>query len=70
MDESFREDKCTARKSKKALSVLRKFAYNVIRLIQLLDLSENIPVTHVMDDIETDLGIASKYLFKPIPSMY
>ena len=70
LDESFREDKCTARKSKKVLSVLRKFAYNVIRLIQISDLSENIPVTHVMDDIETDLGIASKYLFKPLPSLY
>ena len=70
LDESFREDKCTARKSKKTLSVLRKFAYNVIRLIQLLDLSEDIPFTHVMDDIEADLGVASKYLFKPIPSMY
>ena len=70
LDESFHEDKCTARKSKKALSVLRKFAYNVIRLVQLSDPSENIPITHVMDDIEADLGIASKYLFNPIPSMY
>ena len=70
LDESFHEDKCTARKSKKTLSVLRKFAYNIIRMIQMYDLTEGTPFSHVMDDIEADLGMATKYLFKPIASMY
>ncbi len=37
LDETFGEDKCTIRKEKNTASALRKTAYNIVRLIQLLN---------------------------------
>ena len=70
LDETFHEDKSTARKSRELLSVLRKTAYNIIRLIQMNEPGENVPFSHVMDDIADDFGLAARYIFLPIPSMY
>ena len=70
LDEAFCEDKCTARKSRVLLSILRKIAYNIIRMIQMNGEAENLPFAHVMDDITDNLGLAEKYIFSPIPSMY
>lgn len=71
LDEDFLEDKCPARKSMTTLSVLRKYAYNIIRLIQLhVKGYEGTSVIQVMDDISVDIDIAKAYLFDPIPSHY
>ncbi len=70
LDEDFQEDKCTARKSKNTLSVLRKIAYNIIRLMQIEHPEERKQVIDVMDEITDDFTIVEKWIFNPIPSFY
>lgn len=70
LDEDFLEDKCTARKSKNILSVLRKTAYNIIRLMQMDQPKDREMVIDVIDEIADDFSIAIKWIFDPIPSFY
>ena len=70
LDEDFLEDKCTARKSKNTLSVLRKTAYNIIRLMQMEQPKDREHVIDVMDEIADDFSVAIRWLFNPIPSFY
>lgn len=70
LDEDFHEDKCPSKKGKVALSVFRKFAYNVVRLVQMGDSNGITPVIQIMDDISNNPEIVAKYLFEPIPSCY
>ena len=53
LDESFQEDKYRAQKGKICLSILRKFAYNIVRLIQMKGNMENRAVCHVMDMVSS-----------------
>lgn len=70
LDEDFGEDKCVARQSKDALSVLRKISYNVARLMQLEDPVNRIQMIDIMDEVDSDLTCVAKFIFEPIPSMY
>lgn len=70
LDEDFLEDKCSARKSKNTLSVLRKAAYNIIRLMQLEQPKDREHVIDVMDEIADDLSVVIRWIFHPIPSFY
>lgn len=70
LDEDFLEDKSTARKSKNALSILRKTAYNVIRLMQMENPEGREHVIDVIDEISDDIMLAARWIFKPIPSFY
>ena len=70
LDEDFQEDKSTARKSKNVLSVLRKTAYNIIRLMQMDASKDRELVIDVIDEITDDFSIALKWVFDPIPSFY
>lgn len=70
LDNDFFEDRCTAKKGKNVLSVLRKFAYNVIRLIQIKEPEGRNQVIDVLDEIADNIERAEKYLFFPIPSFY
>ena len=70
LDEDFLEDKCTARKSKNVLSVLRKTAYNIIRLMQIDAREDREFVIDVIDEITEDFSAALKWIFDPIPSFY
>lgn len=70
LDEDFREDRCTAVKSKNVLSVLRKTAYNIIRLMQMENPKDREQVIDVMDEITDDISVALKWIFDPIPSFY
>ena len=70
LDEDFLEDKSTARKSKNVLSVLRKTAYNIIRLMQMDASKDRELVIDVIDEITDDFSIALKWVFDPIPSFY
>ena len=71
LDEDFLEDKCPAKKSRVTLSILRKFAYNIIRLILMNHpADENILIIEMMDDIGSDIELAEEYLFESIPSFY
>lgn len=70
LDEDFLEDKCTARKSKNTLSVLRKTAYNIIRLMQMDHPEGRGQVIDVIDEITDDFSVAIRWIFDPIPSFY
>lgn len=70
LDEDFLEDKCPSKKGKVALSVLRKFAYNIARMIQMGGPDEDTPIIQIMDDVSGNLNTAARYLFEPIPSYY
>lgn len=70
LDEDFLEDKSTARKSKNVLAVLRKTAYNIIRLMQIDDPKDRELVIDVIDEITDDPSVALKWIFDPIPSFY
>lgn len=70
LDEDFLEDKCTAKKSKNTLSVLRKTAYNIIRLMQIDDPKDREQVIDVIDEITDDFSVAERWIFDPIPSFY
>ncbi len=70
LDETFGEDKCTIRKGKNTASALRKTAYNIVRLIQLLNPKSSPYVPDIIDDITTDLHIGAKMIMELIPSFY
>lgn len=70
LDEDFLEDKCTAKKSKNTLSVLRKTAYNIIRFMQMEQPKDREQVIDVIDEITEDFSIAIRWIFDPIPSFY
>lgn len=70
LDEDFLEDKCTARKFKNVLSVLRKMAYNIIRLMQIDAPKDRELVIDVIDEIADDFSVALKWILDPIPSFY
>lgn len=70
LDMDFMEDRSTAKKAKNTLSVLRKFAYNVVRLMQIKVPEGRALVIDVLDEIADDFSVAEKYLFEPIPSFY
>ena len=68
LDETFGEDKCTVRKGKNVLSMLRKCAYNIARLLQM-ERAEGRPyIPDVLDDIADDFELAAKYIFKAVPA--
>ena len=59
-DEDFQEDRCTARKSKNILSVLRKTAYNIIQIMRIDHPKERERVINVIDEITDDFTVAIK----------
>ncbi len=65
-----KEPRCTAVKSKNVLSVLRKTAYNIIRLMQMENPKDREQVIDVMDEITDDISVALKWVFDSIPSFY
>lgn len=70
MDEDFREDRCTASKSKDTLSVLWKVAYNIIRLMQMDSPKDREQVIDVINEITDDISIIMKWIFDLVPSFY
>ena len=66
LDETFDEDKSTIRLGKNTMSILRKCAYNIARLLQM-EVSEG---REYIPDVIDDLGIGLRMIFRPIPSYY
>ena len=66
LDETFGEDKCTVRKEKNALSMLRKCAYNIARLLQNENPEERPYIPDVLDDIADQFELAAGYIFKAV----
>ncbi|MBR1627783.1 MAG: ISAs1 family transposase [Lachnospiraceae bacterium] len=70
LDETFGEDKCTIKKGKNAASALRKMAYNIVRLVQLLNPDRSSLVPDIIDDITDDFQLGARMLFEAVPSFY
>ena len=69
LDDTFREDRSPARRSKNNLALIRKFAYNILRLAQIREKLKQ-PMTEMMDLFCDDRNIQKKYLFQEIESLY
>lgn len=69
LDDTFREDRSPAKKSKNNLALIRKFAYNLLRIAILSGDCPEI-MTEAMDDFSDDPGLRRKYVFKGIKSFY
>lgn len=67
--DTFREDRSPAKKSKNNLSVVRKFAYNILQRAVLSDDCAEI-MTEAMDDFSDDPLLRKKYVFSGIASFY
>ena len=63
LDDLFREDRSSARKSKNHLAVIRKIAYNLLRIAILREKIESGP-TEMRDQFNDDLTLIEKYVFK------
>lgn len=69
LDDTFREDRSPAKKSKNNLALIRKFAYNLLRIAMLAgDCSEI--MTEAMDDFGDDPFLRKKYAFNGLESFY
>lgn len=69
LDDTFREDRSPAKKSKNNLALIRKFAYNLLRIAMLAGDSSEI-MTEAMDDFSDDPNLRKKYVFNGIASFY
>ncbi len=70
LDETFGEDKSTIKTGRNTMSMFRKCAYNIARLLQMKD-PKNMPnIPDVLDTICDDVEIGLKFIFEPIASLY
>ena len=69
LDDTFREDRSPAKKSKNNLALIRKFAYNLLRIAMLSGECSEI-MTEAMDDFSDDSDLRKKYIFSGIESFY
>ena len=69
LDESFREDRSPAKKTRNNLALIRKYAYNILRIAMLSEDCEGI-MTEAMEDFCDDLSLIGKYVFNGIASFY
>lgn len=69
LDDTFREDRSPAKKSKNNLALIRKFAYNILRLVQIQN-KLSLPMTEMMDLLCDDEVLLGKYIFHEIESFY
>ena len=65
LDDLFREDRSSARKCKNNLAVIRKIAYNLLRIAILREKTESGP-TEMRDQFNDDLTLIEKYAFRGI----
>lgn len=69
LDDTFREDRPPAKRSKHNLALIRKFAYNILRIAILSGDCAEI-MTEAMDDFSDDPSLRKKYVFSGIASFY
>lgn len=69
LDDTFREDRSPAKKSKNNLALIRKFAYNILRIAILAGDCPGI-MTEAMDEFGDDPILRKKYVFNGIASFY
>lgn len=69
LDDTFREDRSPAKRSKNNLALIRKFAYNILRIAILAGDCPGI-MTEAMDEFGDDPILRKKYVFNGIASFY
>lgn len=69
LDDTFREDRSPAKKSRNNLSLIRKFAYNILRLAMYETDLTNI-MTEMMDCFCDNAALRERYVFQGIASLY
>lgn len=65
LDDLFHEDRSTARNSKNNMAVLRKFAYNILRLAIMAKKQESGP-TEMRDEFSDNLTLVETYVFRKV----
>lgn len=70
LDETFGEDKSTIRLGKNTMSILRKCAYNIARMLQMENPEEQGGIPDIIDNVCDNLEIGLRMIFRPIPSRY
>lgn len=70
LDETFGEDKSTIRLGKNTMSLLRKCAYNIARMLQMENPEGQGGIPDIIDNICDNLEIGLQMIFSPIPSRY
>lgn len=70
LDEIFGEDKSRILKGKFVAGALRRTAYNIVRFLQISRKLVRDSVIGALDELEENMGLATDYIFKPVPSMY
>lgn len=69
LDDTFREDRSPAKKSRNNLSLIRKYAYNILRLAMYETGLTNI-MTEMMDCFCDNAALRERYVFQGIASLY
>ncbi len=69
LDDTFREDRSPAKKSRNNLALIRKYAYNILRLAMYETGITNI-MTEMMDCFCDNADLREQYVFKGIASLY
>ena len=69
LDDTFREDRSPAKGSRNNLALIRKFALNILRLVQI-QTNNRSTIIEMMDLLNDDRGLLRKYIFDPIESLY
>lgn len=69
LDDTFREDRSPAKKSRNNLSLIRKYAYNILRLAMYETGITNI-MTEMMDYFCDNAVLREQYVFKGITGLY
>ena len=70
LDETFGEDKSTIKQGKNTMSILRKCAYNITRLLQIENPESQGSIPDMIDNVCDNLEIGIQMIFNPIPSWY
>lgn len=68
LDDVFREDRSSARRSKNNLALIRKFVYNIIKIACIHD-DTGKGVQEMSDQFADDLSLIAKYVFTSIPKI-
>ena len=68
LDDTFREDRSPAKKSRNNLALIRKFAYNILRLVSI-QCGIKRPNTEIMDRLADDFDLLGAYIFKGIKAL-
>ena len=69
LDDTFREDRSPARGSRNNLALIRKFALNILRLVQIQTGNQS-PISEMMDLLNDERDLLERYIFSPIESLY